>query len=1324
MLRLIRLITLMLPLFLLVENISAEIRPIREILRLDNTSGLRSQKAYSILEDENGAIWIGTRAGVNRYNGRTLKNYTLTGDKYTFEDMAGAGRIVRLYLNNGNLYAYDTSGKIYLYSNIFDRFDVIIKLADHTNGDALNKFIKTPDGLELFAMNDGLYMRRGQESVKPIIPNISVNELLLADDKVFVGTVSGLKILNKDRTISDVNSLRGLNIISICHDVRNNRIYAGTFDRGLWMLDLSNLKSSQIHPESELLSKPIRSVIELTSDYMAVGVDGNGVLSLNKNDNRLNILVNTDINPDFAFVGNGIYALNTDSNGNLWIGTYTGGVTMVNFSSFPIQLLISRKNGDNSLANNNVNAVIENSDGSIWYATDRGISISYTGNASWKHVLGNEIIVTMCRASNGDVLAGCYGEGLYLLDKSGNIKKHWTQRNGTLPFDYIFTVKVDSQGNIWIGSPHGALTMIESDSQKMRQFQIDKILSINILENDKVCVGTVDGFYMVDRQKDSFNWYANHREHDGQDINSYIIPTLFNRDSTVWLGTEGGGLMLYDIPARRIVRKYKDTDGLPSNDIYSLQKDASGRLWVGTGNGIAVVDDTIVSNFNYISGVASEYNKLASTQLASGDLIFGGTAGAIRFSPERISAIDYSATLRITGFYIEEITDEQNMELMPSVKKMIDDGHIILAYNHNSFQLSYEAINIQFRDDISYRHILEGYDKEWSNTSFDETARFRNLPSGNYSLKIQALSKSDGRVLDTKTIRISVKKPWWNTIWAWMFLVIIIGWLVYLLIRSKWYQLRKRHDEDKIRFFINAAHDIKTPLSLIMAPIEELGKQTGLTTKSQYLLEIAGSNIRKLNAVTAQLLDFEKIDTKKAAVRFEPLNLNYLLSEEVSCFSNVCDKKDVKLTLDVPEESVVISADMHLMELLLDNLLSNACKYTPVGGHVHICLSATKNKANIAISDNGIGIPAKEQKNIFTNVYRAENARATQESGNGFGLVQAKRIVDLLKGHISFKSKEGQGSVFTISFKRIYDEPAIQWNSVNLNSSVDETGTFSLPESCFPTDKNETLLIVEDNDDLRNYLASTFKEVYNVVTTSSADDALIFLENHYPDIILSDVMMPGIQGDEFCRIVKGNPVTAGIPVILLTAKTNHDAVVEGIEKGADDYISKPFSLVILKTKIRNMLNNRKRIREFLLNQAVKKVDAQDSISTPDFNAGHPAEESLCQAPDINMSESDCAFVDKATNIIISNISDVEFDIEALCREMAMSRTLFFSRLKSLTGKGPQEFIRILKLEKASELLKSGISVSEVCEQTGFANSKYFSTVFKKHFGIPPSKYNE
>lgn len=1314
----LKLSLLILPLLLIVGDCFAIVQPISEVLRLDNSSGLGSQKVYSILEDKNGAIWISTKAGVDRYNGRIVKNYALGSESF-HEDMAG--RVVRLEYSNNNLYAYDTSGRIYLYSNTFDSFQLYLNLSDQINdGVALNKFIHTSDNYDIFALYNGLFILKENEPIKPIITNIFVNDVLLTKKQIFLGTSTGLKILKKDLTIHDIPSLQGLDVISLFHDDKSNLLYIGTFDDGLWVLNEKDNSARKIHINSELLAKPIRSIIEITPEDLAIGVDGNGVLTLNKKSEALQTLVNTDLAPEFAFIGNGIYALNTDCNNNLWIGSYTGGATMIGFESFPIQILTHRTDNINSISSNNVNSIIENSDGAIWYATDRGISIASSNGLKWKHTLKNDVVVTMCTTSSGDMLAGCYGDGLYLLDKSGNIKNHWSQKSGDLPIDYIFSIKIDSADNIWLGSPHGPLTMLNPKHNTTRQFGIDKVLSISILNNGNICACTVDGFYIINPQTYSYTWYANHQELEGLDLSSYLIQALFDDNNSVWLGSEGGGLMLYDLHKRKIIRSIKTSDGLPSNDIYSLQKDNCGRIWVGTGNGIAVVQDSTISSLNYINGLTNEYNKLSTTKLKSGDLIFGSTAGAVRFNPDKISIADYSANLRINNLLIEGISDENYLKLLPSIRQMLDNYHVSLPHNLNSFQVVFEAINIRFRNDISYRYIMESYDKDWSETSYDGMARFKNLPPGNYTLHIVALQKSSGQILDEKSIKISISEPWWNTLWAWLLYILIFGLLICVFARYQWYKLRKRHDEDKIRFFINTAHDIRTPLSLVMAPLEELNKEDSLSDNAQHLLGIANNNMRKLNAITSQLLDFEKIDSNKANVKLEPINLNYLLSEEVSCFKNVCDKKSIELILNLSEEDIVIFADRHLIELMLDNLLSNACKYTPQNGRIDIYLTSNKNKAVITVSDTGIGIPDKDQKNIFSNVYRAENARATQETGNGFGLLQVKRIVNLLNGNISFISKEGKGTSFTICFKRVYNQPTIQWNPTSIaTTSLDEISkpTPDLNNSVISSDKTETILIVEDNDDLRNFLASTFKSDYNVVSTISANDALSFLENHYPDLILSDVMMPGIQGDEFCRMVKSNPDTAGIPVILLTAKTNHDAIIEGLEMGADDYIPKPFSLDILKTKIKGMLSNRDRIRTYLLNQAVKKVESIETNSPIQTESNTSANECI-------LSESDSSFVNKATNIVIENISDADFDIESLCREMAMSRTLFYSRLKSLTGKGPQEFIRILRLEYAADLLRKEVPVNEVAEKSGFANSKYFSTIFKKHFGISPSKYTK
>lgn len=1295
---------------------------ISEVLRIDNASGLSSQKVYSFVEDGNGAIWISTKSGVDRYNGRILRNYSLESNSFSGDR---AGRIIRLYLNAGDLYAYENTGKVHRYSPIYDSFTLASNLSDFSQGDVvLNKMLVNNDGSILYATNGGLFRYVSDKDYRPILPGVEVNDIIVARDYLFVATSSGLMIMRDEHTVKDVGSLRDVIIQSLHFDEADKAVYIGAFNRGLYRLSLSDFRVTQIHATNSLLYKPIRSIVNLSPERLAIGIDGSGVLAYNKRDNTLTPLVNTELAPEFSFTGNGIYALKNDSHGNLWIGSYTGGVAMVDLSESPAQIITHIKDDPNSLVNNNVNHIIESSDGNIWYATDRGVSIFNPRSGKWESSLSGLVIVSLCEDGNGNILAGCYGDGVYILDLSGAVRGHWTQNDGALSSNYIFAIQTDSRGRIWIGSPHGPIVVLDSDGSLYHRFEIYGVMSVSIIDSKSVGVATGNGFYIIDTDTNSYNWYANFQEHTERDVSAYIIPMAFSGDDTVWLGTEGGGLYLYDYKNRKILREIKMSDGLPSNDIYGLVRDDKGRLWASTGNGLAVIGDSTVSSLNFINGIAREYNKSSILRTSGGDLIFGSTAGAVRLSPDKISVAEYSASLRISGFTIEGISEEKSAEMKPKLFEMLQKREIVLRADQNSFDVDFEAINIDYRNDIAYQYILEGYDHDWSDETMDGTARFRNVPPGSYTLKIKALRKSDGHAIDETDIDITVREPWWNTIWARICYLAIIAFVIYFIVRYKWYQLRKEHDEDKIRFFINTAHDIRTPLSLVMSPIEELKAESGLSEKAHYLLDVAGSNIRKLNAVTAQLLDFEKIDSRKAKVYIEPINLNYLLSEELSCFSNVAEKRGISLNLNVPEDQIVISADRHLLELMLDNLMSNACKYTNRGGRVEVSLTASKSKAVIRIADNGIGIPEKEQKNIFTNVYRAENARASQETGNGFGLLQVRRIVEMLNGSIGFTSKEQIGTTFTISFKRIYEEAVVRWDPNNLNEALNEIRIPMPVVSSISETKNETLLIVEDNDDLRNYLTATFSAEYNVVSTISAEDALRFLENHYPDIIISDVMMPGIQGDELCSMIKNNPDTSGIPVILLTAKTTHEAIVNGIEKGADDYIAKPFSLDILKSKVRGMLQNRRRIREYLMRLALSRADVdavRKDMPEPTSAVG------TVEAAEVDseeMSASDKAFVDKTVDIIIENMSDSDFDIDRLCREMAMSRTLFFGRLKSLTGKAPQEFIRILKLERAAELLKQKTPVAEVALMTGFANSKYFSTVFKKHFGVSPSKYME
>ena len=899
-----------------------------------------------------------------------------------------------------------------------DSFILTSNLSDLSHGDVvLNKMLVNNDGSILYATNNGLFKYVSDKDYRPILPGSAVNDIIIAKGYLFAATSSGLKFMRNDHAVKDIGLLKDTKIQSLYFDEENDALYIGAFNKGLYKLDLSDFSVAQIHATNSMLHKPIRSIVKLSPERLAIGIDGSGVLAYNVKANSLATFVNTELAPEFSFTGNGIYALLSNGHGNLWIGSYTGGVTMVSLSQSPIQIITHIKDNPNSLVNNNVNYIIESTDGNIWYATDRGISIYNPRTGIWRNSLSGIVVVSLCEDGNGNVLAGCYGDGVYRMDLSGNIKGHWTQSYGALSSNYIFAIQTDCHGKIWVGSPHGCLVALNSDGSLYHRFEIDGVMSISVVDEKRIGVATGNGFYIIDADTNSYNWYANFQEQSEHDVSAYIIPMMFTKGTTVWLGTESGGLNLYDYKNRKIIREIKMSDGLPSNDIYGLVYDDKGRLWASTGNGLAIIGDSTVSSLNFINGIAREYNKSSILRTSNGDLIFGSTAGAVRLSPDKISVAEYSAPLRISRFTIDGISEEESAKIIPELFEMLQNRNIVLSASHNSFDVDFEAINIDYRNDIAYHYILEGYDHDWSEMTMDGTARFRNVPPGNYTLKIKALRKSDGRVIDETSIDITVEEPWWNTIWARICYLAIIAFIIY------------------------------------------------------------------------------------------------------------------------------------------------------------------------------------------------------------------------------------------------------------------------------------------------------FK------------DALRFLENHYPDIIISDVMMPGIQGDELCSMIKNNPDTAGIPVILLTAKTTHDAIVNGIEKGADDYIAKPFSLDILKSKVRGMLHNRKRIREYLMRLALMRAEGDvvevktipQIVEEPTLTEGNRTSE---------MPASDKAFVDKAVDIIIANMSNTEFDIEHLCREMAMSRTLFFGRLKSLTGKAPQEFIRVLKLERAAELLKQKTPVAEVAVMTGFANSKYFSTVFKKHFGVSPSKFCE
>ena len=757
---------------------------------------------------------------------------------------------------------------------------------------------------------------------------------------------------------------------------------------------------------------------------------------------------------------------------------------------------------------------------------------------------------------------------------------------------------------------------------------------------------------------------------------------------------------------------------------------------MSTDKGLAFIDHGKVTNLNFFKGLEREYKRMAVVQTQDGRMIFGSSEGAVVLASKFARGLSYKAPLHITGVEVEGKTFDEANQLEgwhAELFEMLQEGKMSFSHDEKTLIVHFESINYPYQHDIQYQYYLAGYDHQWSVPSTYQQARFANLPPGSYTLHIKAKGRSNGRILGESILHIHIAQPWWNSWWAWIAYLCILGAIVYFGWDYYRERLHRKYYDDKINFFMNTAHNIRTPLSLVLAPLADLAKDTTLGDKSRKFLEMALRNGDKLLRMVTELLDFQKIAVVKTQVHMQKVELSVLLRQQVDKFQMSAQEKHINLRLATCGQHT-FSTDLSMMDLIFENLLSNAVKYTKVGGTITISASLDEvgKQVSIQVSDTGIGIPKTEAKHIFQSFFRASNAVNSQEMGSGLGLMLTRQLVQKLGGKLTFESEEGKGSAFLVVLP---DNGYVDVSVSSKPSSLPETSdnSVSTNEKIKSEESlKDTLLFVDDNDDLRQYIRMAFADQYHVVDVESGEAALKYLsENGECDIMVSDVMMPGMQGDELCRSIKENKETSWLPVILLTAKAGRDFMIEGLDLGADDYIAKPFDSAILASKIASMLKNRRHLSQYYIEKSLAIVRGEDSGQSSQKSL-LPSEPSVPSASDEKNKSSDKkepeldpmdqAFVEKATRLVLDNLSDTNFNIDRLCREMAMSRTLFYGKLKTLTGQGPQDFIRLIRLEQATQYLKQGDSVLDVSVKTGFVNVKYFSTVFKKHFGVSPSKY--
>jgi len=996
-----------------------------------------------------------------------------------------------------------------------------------------------------------------------------------------------------------------------------------------------------------------------------------------------------------------------------------------------------------------VNDVFQSRDGKIWYATDKGVSVYDSQTHSWHHGLYNKVALTICQTVDGRVLVGTYGNGVYQVNSDGTSMPAYSVSNGKLKSDYVFSLFTDSEGNLWIGCLDGELACFPSGKnissgvgKTAFYLPVNEVQCITESEDKRsIAVGTSHGCYLIDKQNPMHpRRFFYPGQYPDKDINLFVNSMVYQNSSHVWIGTDGGGLYEYDLTTNKF-RNYTTQESLPSNGVYGLIKGKNGKLWLSTDKGLAFIYQGKVVNLNFFKGLEREYNRMSVACTSDGRMLFGSNDGVVALAPMFAKGLNYAAPLRIHRVEVEgvERTDQWNETLF----EMLQEGTLHLHHNENTLIVSFESINYQYQHDIQYQYYLEGYDRNWSKPSSYQLARFVNLPSGSYVLHVKAICRSNGRELGATSLKISISQPWWNTWWAWIVYLCILTAILYFAWQYYKERLQRRYYDEKINFFVNTAHNIRTPLSLVLAPLVDLSKDSHLSEKSRVFLDMAQRNGNKLLKMVTELLDFQKVEQSAELVRLQDVELPMFLRLQMEKFIVAAQEKHIHLSLEACPQHVV-HTDVKMMDLILENLLSNAIKYTPEGGKVTLSASIEGKTAQILVSDTGIGIPKAEIKNIFKSFFRASNAVNSQEMGSGLGLMLTRQLVKKLGGKLTFVSEEGKGTTFHVvlplgNSAASSTQPVEEAQNVETISSYHQDVHDEEMKSVVSSDNQnsevskDTLLFVDDNEDLRQYICMTFGDTYRVVDVESGDAALKYLEEGGEcDIVVSDVMMPGMQGDVLCQRIKENKDTSWLPVILLTAKAGRNFMIEGLGLGADDYIAKPFDAAILASKIDSMLKNRRRLSQYYIERSLALVRGEVSAKSNsskqvmELNAADEPIETI-QASDEKeeqaiLNPQDQAFVEKATRLVLSHLSDTDFNIDNLCREMAMSRTLFYGKLKTLTGQSPQDFMRLIRLEQAAMFLKQGDSVLDVSVKTGFVNVKYFSTVFKKHFGVSPSKY--
>ncbi|WP_293913246.1 MULTISPECIES: hybrid sensor histidine kinase/response regulator transcription factor [unclassified Sphingobacterium] len=1271
---------------------------------LHQKKGLYRTPILTIVQDRNGFMWIGGGSQLYKYDAVKFESYV--GGNY----LKGNPYITALAVDSNNNIIIGTGTGLFIYNQEVGKFYPQTQNLTSTNITTIRVLhnsdilIGTDKGLNLISIHqkDTLCRQflKGQH-IKAITQDHRTKNVLISSIDAVYEFDTRWKSHMLAAVVQKVYKEHKDYITSMLID--NGHIWFGTFDSGVILYNKKDQSFKEWNEKNSILtSNRIRKLIYDDDGQLLIGTL-KGLTALHVQSQQLKTYKHQIDNPS-SLSQNSIYDIYRDRQQIMWVGTYYGGINLIYPSKNPFYIY-KPMGMTHSISSNIISSLAEDEDG-YWVGTEEeGLNFISKSDGSIK-TINKELSSNLVKdvfLHNDRIYIGTYNGGFNILNKkTGHVDIFLLDEKRRVNFiNNVYAICKDSRDNLWIGTNAGFYLYDESNRKISKTYpEIEKLFVTNILEtaHQDLLVSSTSGLYIKRASQDHFSLVEGTKD--------ISIKSLSVEENIAWCASNTGKIIRYDIAKKSI-------SFVPVKNVSTFLSviKAGNNLWITTQKGL--ISYNLKTKEEHLLTItdglpSDEFNENSYLISKDRELFFGTLNGLVRFDPSKIIYNSKKQKVFFTNLrlfnnpvYIGDKTQLLNKEISQI-------RHLDFRYDQNVFALDFALLNFDRSEKNHFAYKIKELDPDWIYTDIP-TATYMNLSPGSYTLLIKG-ANNDGIWSDVSFLSVTIHPPFWKTWWAYLLYFLILVAIIYFLNRfliERALLIKSEKDQyAKINFFSYISHEIRTPLTLIIHPLKQLLKSSAVSQDVQHKLLGIEKNTNRLLSLINELLDFRKIEENTLQLNVYNYGLQTFLVEISNVFTELAQEKDLLFTTQMDNMETDVYFDRIQFEKVIYNLISNAIKYSNIGGEVAIALTQDQKEVEINISNTGLPIPEDSLDKIFEQYFRTTDSQINYD-GTGIGLALSRHIVQLHGGHIQVHQQQEVNSyqakiIFTIKLQKGTEHFEKQ-NNVNIlhKDKIFAVVPFeSHNRNPVEEHSNLSILIIEDNPELSNLLVDMLSGLYRVYVSYNGLDGAAKAEEEIPDLILSDIMMPGLSGLDLCSKLKSEPKTSHIPIILLTALGSIDKQIKGLEQGADAYITKPFDRDYVLLTIRNLLTLAEKNRKsFSLDKFIEKRSK-------------------------NKQQED-ELLSKAIKIIIDNLPNENLSVEFLCRELGMSQPVLHKKLKAITNLSLINFIKSVRMNQAAKMLKTGLySITEVAYEVGFSDRKYFSKEFKKHFGSNPSDYTK